>query len=476
MKGQWRFTLFLFLAPVLALLVSYMCVGKLDSELRRTVAAQRQDLTPDALKEVTVRRLLVAQDSSELAPVRAEMLRLDLMRAGAWIMIAIIVLFNAALWTAGRLAARNRSLLLHVFKPGFYASSLVLIVTTIINAALFMASIYYGETYLFEMFHPQVLILIGIGAVIGASAIVKALVSSRKRASARVFGRILREDEHPLTWAHIRGMAKRVGSLAPENIVVGLDPTFFVTETDVESLDTKLKGRTLFLSAPLCRLLSADQFDAILGHELGHYKGEDTRFSREFYPIYRGLIASLQGLQIAARGWMVLAVLPSIWMFSSFLQSFAAAETKLSRERELAADACASSATSARTFAVALTRVVAASPYWLKLDEDAVRTLRDGQPLTNVSAFISSAISARHLPAIPGQLVEQKMAHPTDTHPPLMVRLDNLGIGFDSIKDDICLPVTEIPAIGLIDGAEALEESLTKAYRDDLARRFYFKA
>ena len=65
-------------------------------------------------------------------------------------------------------------------------------------------------------------------------------------------------------------------------------------------LDGKLKGRTMFLSLSLCRILSLDEMKAVLGHELAHYKGLDTRFSRRFYPIYRGATQGLVSVSFLA--------------------------------------------------------------------------------------------------------------------------------------------------------------------------------
>jgi len=38
------------------------------------------------------------------------------------------------------------------------------------------------------------------------------------------------------------------------------------------------------------------EFTAIVGHELGHFRGEDTAMSQQFYPIYRGTTAAIEGL------------------------------------------------------------------------------------------------------------------------------------------------------------------------------------
>ena len=69
-------------------------------------------------------------------------------------------------------------------------------------------------------------------------------------------------------------------------------------------------------------------------HEFGHFKGQDTKFSERFYPIYRGTAASLAALQAAAgEGSGSIPLLPALAVFSCFLECFSIAESRLSRER-----------------------------------------------------------------------------------------------------------------------------------------------
>ena len=476
MKTKLSLGLFLLAVPVLALTVSFLCERKLDAELREAVAAESKDMTAAEIREnVNVRRLLLlaaaGSDQPELGPVRAQIGHFDLMRAGSLAMIGVVLLYHALLWGAGKLAVRDRSLLLRVFKPGFYVSAGLLALTTVVNAALLMASIYYGESYLLGVIHPRIIALIGLGAVFGAFAIIKAALASRKRAESEVFGKALPEAGHPRIWSEVRALAERTGSLAPENIVMGLDPTFFVTEGDVRCLDGKLTGRTLFFSAPLSRLLTEPQFRAIVGHELGHFKGQDTAYSQKFYPIYRGLAASLSELQ-SVQGTMAFAVIPTMIMLGSFLDSFAKAEAKLSRERELAADAVAVAATDARTFAVALARIVVSVPYWLKLENDLVEAARNGEPWPDVSSFIAARAVACASSEALAEVEQGSMSHPTDSHPPTGLRLEAVGFSFDAIRDEVLDPGASVSALGLVNEAPAIEASLSAAYREILVARF----
>jgi Zn-dependent protease with chaperone function len=471
MKKSAMLTVFLLAAPVLALTVSSLCEQKMNAELRKEIVAQRSDVTEAELRGVTVRRLLADQDPSELGSVRVQIRHFDLMRIGSVALIAVVLLYYAALWAAGRLAVRDRHVLLRVFKPGFFAASALLVVTTIVNAALLMSAIYYGESYIIGAIHVRIIGLIGIGAVVGAFGIIKALVTSRKKATTAVFGKVLPESDHPRIWSEVRSLAEGIGSLPPEHIIMGLDPTFFVTEGEVVCLDGQVNGRTMFISAPLCRLLEASHFRAIVGHELGHFKGEDTVFSQKFYPVYRGLLLSLAGLERSG-GTMSLAVVPTKMMLATVLDSFAKAETKLSRERELAADSVAVSVTDSRTFAVALTRIIVSAPYWQHLEEEYVRWSRTDQAIPNVSAFIAERAFEGSGQAMLDELGRGKMSHPTDTHPTLTARLEAVGTNLVDIKDAIFQEAKDSPAIAIVDKADTIEAKLSDSYRESLSRRY----
>ncbi len=475
MKKAVAWALFVLAAPILALLVSFLCENKLNVELRRAVLEANPGVTREQLQAVTVRRLLADREDSELSSVRTQVLHFDLMRAASLAMIGLVLVYAGALWAAGKLAVRDRTLLLRIFKPGYYASSALLAATTVVNAALLIAAIYYGESYLLGVYHPKILFLLGAGALLGSWAIIRSALASRQRASVEVFGQALTETGHPRIWSAVRGLANGIGSLAPDHIVLGLDPTFFVTESDVCVREGRLTGRTMFLSAPLTRLLEAKQFEAVVSHELGHFKGQDTEFSQKFYPVYQGLISSLAGLA-GMQGWMAYAVMPSSMMLGTFLTSFAAAEAKLGRERELAADAVAVGATDARAFAVALGRIIVASSYWEKMDKELAGLASGGRELVNVSRFAAAQALADVAPEVLAEMGSGKMVHPTDSHPPAGLRLEAIGTSFDLIKEEILAPPSGPPAIDLIDGVDAVEEELSAAYRDRLARTYYLDA
>lgn len=416
MKRKLIYAAFLLGIPILALIVTSLCEQSLTTQLRQSLRTNRPDLTETQVMNISIRGFLLSADASAVPEIRSQVNSFDMMQTGAKVLIAIALLFNIAIFFGGLLASKNRLFLLLFFRPGFYLSAIMLVCFTIVNAGLLIGSIYFGESYLINAVHGKLIIIIGIGAAFGVFAILKAMILSFKKASTFVIGKTLSKIEYPQIWDIVESLALKLNALTPHNIVAGLDPNFFVTEAGVNCLSGKLQGRTLYISIPLLRLINKEQFCGIIGHELGHFKGNDTKYSRHFYPIYRGLIDSLAGLENAAQGAMAFAILPTQLMLGTFLESFSVAENKLSRERELLADKVGVDASDVASYSSALVRIIAFAPYWQGLEKAAVDLLEQGKMLKNASQYYADAVHFNMSTDIVSEIASQTMPHPTDSH------------------------------------------------------------
>ena len=271
---------------------------------------------------------------------------------------------------------------------------------------------------------------IGLGALFGVLAIARNSFSLVRHAQTLIIGETISHDKASSLWNEVDRIAKSLGALRPENIVVGLDPSFFVTEANIAYLGGTLAGRTMYCSLPLMRILSKDEFKAIVGHELGHFKGLDAEFSRKFFPIYRGTadsIVSLQEAGVESFGLGFAALLPAIAIFSYLFESFSVAESTISRSRELAADSEAARVTDSATIATALVKLHAFSGLWEGLEYAAEEALQKGQAFVNASKTYAETVVEHANPEALDGIAEMHLSHPTDSHPPLAVRLDSLG-------------------------------------------------
>ena len=161
-------------------------------------------------------------------------------------------------------------------------------------------------------------------------------------------------------------------------MVVGLDPIFFATSAKVQLFDRPelLKGETLYISLPLSRVLTLEEIVAVLGHELGHFRGNDTIYSLRFVPLYAGMGSSIDSLSAAGRSATLfhLMVLPASAVIGFMLGLFAKNERKASRIRELAADQASLEVAPLGAFGPALVKSAIFSQLWGPcLAEDANR-------------------------------------------------------------------------------------------------------
>jgi Zn-dependent protease with chaperone function len=403
-----------------------------------------------------------------------------------------VIAFTALIMLAGIVCKANRRLLLRVFRAGLIVSNIVVSVLLLLQAAVL------SGTYLYAVNSGKAddnfyfyLTLFSITALTGVFFTIKPLFKGVRKAQSVVVGRSLNPSDCPDLWEFVKELAKRSGSEAPHNLVLGLTPAFFVTEADVQCVDRNLDGRTMYLSVPLCRILTVQELSAVIAHELGHFKGADTAFSLYFYPIYRGAFDSLRGVSEAAQGiakytqyipfwgfkligWLgSLTLLPSVYMLSFFLECFAGAENRISRDREIAADAVAAETAGAANIATALVKLVAFSGMWdgllgLMLNSLQEGTITVGESQYDAQQFFANSSSVFALmvsnhadrKALEG-LDAIKIPHPTDSHPPLSIRLSALKTSLAEIAPTALQVDPEPPASSVIDHLEELEYQLT---------------
>lgn len=467
-----KWLLFLLLAvPAFGFGVSRAIHAHLRSQLESALQEKYGEMTSEQLAAATVDRLCedTSLSSSTFCDTNASVALVA--SASIWAAVVGIGLL-VLIWTLGRLSQNNRSLLVYAFRPGLYFTVLVLVGLIVTHAAIAMASIYFGESALTNRVHVGIILAIGLGAVGGSLAMARGAFSFVRKAQVTAIGKAITRSDAPELWRAVDGAASKLGSLKPDHIVLGLDTNFFVTEAEVRSLSGTLHGRTLYCSLPLARILSADEFLSVIGHELGHFRGNDTKFSERFYPIYRGTASALTAVQSAGGdGAGVLSLLPAIATLSYFFECFSVAESRLSRDREYEADRAGAELTSASTIATALVKVHAFAGIWGEFDTASAKLLREGKAYTNASTLFASAVARNASPAALDGIAEIQQAHPIDSHPPLAARLGSLKQELSSVSSGALVVTPSDSIVSLIPAVEELEEDITDAYQVLLARR-----
>jgi hypothetical protein len=219
--------------------------------------------------------------------------------------------------------------------------------------------------------------------------------------------------------------------------------------------------------------------------------GADTVFTLHFYPIYRGAVDSIRGVSQTATkitefgqyipigGIRILALIgsltlfPSLYLLGFFLECFAAAENAISREREIAADAVAAEAAGTESIAVALVKIIAFTSTWERVVSTMTESLLDGyidiggerydarRFFANMSEVFALTVANSADPAAFDGLDAKVIPHPTDSHPPLSIRLAALKKSLPEIRPNALKLSPEQPAHAAIDHCEELEMQLS---------------
>ncbi len=389
-----------------------------------------------------------------------------LLRPASIIAALIGVSIPLLYWLASAYAGSDRNRIARVFPPLVRLSLMVLTVTVLVQGLILTYAAYVWESYALGTVHVVVIAIIGLGALAAAWKLFTVSFSFGKNLETHVVGTALREEDEPGLFAFVRRLADQLGAKAPDNIVVGLEPTFYVTSCDINLIgtDRRLSGETLYLSAPLCRLMRLGEVSAIIGHELGHFRGDDTVYSLRFAPVYAGLGNAIGAVGQSGQGLMKLARLPALSMLSFMYDVFARNQAEISRLRELLADKAGIAASSAMDLATSLVKVTLYSSLWRAALEHNVARLSEGKFTRNLSqvfqGFARYDVEQDSLEEIMQSVLDQEIMHPTDTHPTLAVRMANAGVRPHQI-DKAALLVPEDSAVNMIKNHIAVEEQLT---------------
>jgi Zn-dependent protease with chaperone function len=402
--------------------------------------------------------------------------------AAAAVMAASLIAF--VLSTLIALAVgKNRVAMVAVFPLYSLVSLLLATAFVIADVALLVGVVWahaFGDAPLFSLSSPSIwsaiILVVGVLTVLG---LVTALFRMFHTSPIEVLAIKAHDTDHPKVIAFIEDVARTVGAKPPKHVVLGLSLNFFATHAPVRSLDEpRLRGETLHLSLPSLRLLSTAELRAIIGHELGHFSGNDTRYSMGFAPAFRGLEEAVHASRKPILrlpnllGWLASMRLEHVaYLFS---RNVAAA----SRDREFAADEKGASAASAVDLASALVKMFIFSYVWEAQAQWNISRLFKGRVMRNLSMSFAERIRYDVSPTMMAELVQDSLlyqqAHPTDFHPPTKDRIRAMQVPQRAVSDPkaISARLVPVPPVGdALDDMRSAEEQLTRfAQRAWIAR------
>lgn len=392
---------------------------------------------------------------------------------------AYTVLGNALLLLVmlglGALAFANRSLQYRSFVFGWRLLTVSAAAQLILQGAFAVWLSFWLTAYFMQIYIPKLILIIAL--VVGA-AVLTALAALFRRLARdnQVQGDLIGAEQAPLLWERLRAFAGQARTAPPAQVVGGIDANFFVTESPLRLDGNELKGRTLYVSLPLLRQLEADEANAVLAHELGHFSGGDTANSAalgpklaqyDFYTaqLYNGGVARV-----------------AFYLLNLYRVIFEIALRKSSREREFAADSLAASLTSPQAVVRALVKVAAYARYRSEVEQQLFNQQQRHEGSLDIGQRVASGLAAfSSSPTFVEAMHDGNVPHPFDSHPPLQQRMHNVGFHLreDEYAAVVChqpdAPWTrDIPDADVLEQRQwqAFERQFSQAHEEALAYRY----
>jgi Zn-dependent protease with chaperone function len=388
--------------------------------------------------QMAQQRLGELETEEQVAAIRAYLPPVAMWAGGLAALLGATGLLAAMLM--GRMGRASRARLLSNFNlvrralPFFMAAQIVLIATTSLAVLGFEGAALWHSGRI-SSGDVKLMVVAGMLGVVAIMLVVATLGQLGK--ALRVFapeplpvlGREVDRTEAAGLWRAVLDLAARCKAQPPEHIVVGLTDGFFVTSSDIvlRPEDRRISGRTLHVPLPHLALIDHEEAAAIIGHELGHFSGEDTEYSRRFVPIYAGVSRSLEAVAETDAGGHAFSLFltrPAMMLGLFVMEQFDHAVHHWSRQREFAADAVGARLTSDKAAASALLR---SSAIFSRIHEVLGEAVKN--PATRPLDLLPTILRAAAERGLDDPLahLEERQPHPTDTHPPTNQRIAALG-------------------------------------------------
>src|SRR5215475_2536796 len=381
----------------------------------------------------------IPEIEQELASACSDIEQIYLLRDASSLALLASLLILLVYHGVAILVGRNRLLVAVIFSTLVKLSILFTVALVLIDALIFIFSLYWTFALTISQIPIGLLAAVGLGAIVAALGLLRSIFALGRRLELTITGKKLALSDSEGLIGGIRSIATKMGARPPDHIVVGLDPAFFVTSANVVVVGEpkKLTGETLYLSAPLLRILKPDELTAVVAHVLEHFVGRDPLYSRRFAPIYAQLNHSLVRLSNIAHASDV-AKLPGLALLSILMTIFASKERAIGRTRELEADKKAASIAPSEALISALVKIGLVARRWGELREENIEALNNGMFLNNLCQTFAEAILTMtdHDEALSRMLLvleNERVSHPTDTHPTNAERATKLNVNINAV-------------------------------------------
>jgi heat shock protein HtpX len=180
-------------------------------------------------------------------------------------------------------------------------------------------------------------------------------------------GHLLRSTEHPKLFEEIANIAQSLDEPMPAQVYLTGDMNAWVAERGgTAGFGSR---RVMGLGLPLLRVLSTDEFRAVLAHEFGHYYGGDTRLGPWVYTARSSMVRTLVALTsdsgpvslLENVRWMHAVQELALLLLEAYWNLFLRVTQLVSRRQESRADELACHVADARSLRRGLEKTVSMS-------------------------------------------------------------------------------------------------------------------
>lgn len=455
--------LLIFLVPIISFFFFWHAEKKFNDRAREQILSsirKKPDLSEDdRTKAITFFQAVPASElvkHEETAAMFAAGMRFDLatfrwaIRLSALSILGGVAVFLFA-GVCVLLSSHSNAIQYFTLSAGWHVLRVYGALQAVVQGALLVALSFWVTALWMGRYSPKLIFIAGFVAL-AAVALVISGIFKPIRNLFEVQGTLLAPEVAGPLWQQLRTLCATVGTNPPDQIVAGIDDNFFVTEQPMIVGGQAIHGRTLYVSLALLKQLDGREADAVLAHEMAHFSGQDTVYSKKISPL---LVRYGNYLEALRKG---VVTLPIFHFMMCFRALFELSLRRLGRRRETRADRIAVDTTSAQAFAGAMLRIVAYSEYRGKIQQglfDQERALEKADIGRQVECGFANFAAAF---ASNPKLGSEETPHPFDSHPPLSQRLATVDTVLGS---DTASAILGVPGDGhwyrSIAGAEELE-------------------
>ena len=290
----------------------------------------------------------------------------------------------------------------------------------------------------------------GVITAVLAVAVLRAAFVVERRGDDGPSGVLVSRQDEPELWALVDEVSAELGVQRPDDLRLVEDVNAFVHQ------DTRLLGlvggrRHMGLGLPLLQVLTVDQLRGVIGHELGHYAGGDTRVSALVHRA--GATVSRTSEHLGPQTWLGR-------LFAAYARLYALVSLRVRRRQELRADEGSVRVVGQEAHVRALVEVCAAAAAWdFYVSRYVVPLWQAGTAPQDLYAgyrrLLAEPTRQSQLDEVRASAAQEAADDPYDSHPSLAARVAHVRQ-----LPDRDAPGDDRPARALLRDAPAAERQV----------------